>query len=82
MGWSGLQFKWLTKIFTCASLKINWPDLLEGSDHAPRGEDVPHVLAGEGHLIGQLQQPAKLHPSLDTLDGVRVEVGESLSLQE
>lgn len=38
------------------------------------------MVAGEGHLVGQLQQPSKLHPPLDALDGVRVEMGKSLGL--
>lgn len=39
------------------------------------------MLTGEGDLIRQLQQTPKLHPSLDALNGVCVEVSEGLTLR-
>lgn len=58
------------------------PDLVEWSDHIACSQDVAHVLTGEGQLIRQVQEPTKLHPPLDALDGVRIQVGESLRLKK
>ena len=60
--------------------KFDVPHLVERSDSPTGGEHITHVLAREGHLIGQLEQTTKLHPSLDTLNSVRTEVDKRLCL--
>lgn len=54
---------------------------MERPDHIDSRQHVSHVVTGEAHLVRQLQETAKLHPPLDTLDRVRIEVGESLGLK-
>lgn len=55
---------------------------MEGSDSATVGQDITHVLAGEGHLVRQLEETTKLHPSLDALNSVRTEVAKRLRLND
>ena len=54
---------------------------MEGPDHIDSGQHVSHVVTGEADLVRKLQETSKLHPPLDALDRVRVEVSESLSLK-
>ena len=40
------------------------------------------MLTGKGYFTWKLQEMTKLHSSLDALDGIGVEVGESLGLKD
>jgi len=54
---------------------------MKGPHYPSSSQHVPHVLAGKGGIIGQLKEPSKLHPPLDALNGVGVEVSKGFSLK-